>query len=593
ETKLGAIIRNANVTPEDKAEVVQRVGKCVAMDLIDSSVDPAHVDRTASVVDCMIEGILSDPLIAASLLEMAGHERSTASHMFVVATLAVMLGAEVFGPDKETLEELGFAGMLHDVGKLSIGAEVLNKTEPLTRAELELVHQHPIESVRLIGENPQVSAIARQVILQHHERIDGHGYPLGLDGSILLPQSKLLSIVDSFHAMIGHRSYRMPLTPSEANRVLATQAGRQFDAEMMACWTDLFKRSWTTRAAERVRKSIIPRDEISARYEHRPVPTAPRNVVHRPPRYGCYGHASVQCVYAGRLVDATAAPDEFGALTHDVSRGGLCIYAAHPMYRGEVVRVKIDMNGKGVWVDSVVAWCRRQEACVYRIGLRFTARIAESQCREPSPVRSIAELRNARAPTHARTSDPTEQVDSDKPNPQVTAPVHEPADNALEALVEIESMRKVGPDAQNTTITLAMSGDSRVRLKAVDVLAGIDTKAARRTIVSLLDDKTPDVRERAAIIAGTLQIQEAVGPLRKLLDDPVVRVALRAAGALGRLDDRSGLQLVARVLSGDCPETRLAAHTLGEITRHRFAANQQGIESARRYLNAKKAALVG
>ena len=593
EAKLGAIIHNPNVTTNDKAEVVHRVGTCVARDLIDSSVDAEHLNRASTVVDCMITGVLTEPLIAASLLEMAGHERSTASHMFVVATLGVMLGAEVFGPDKETLQGLGFAGMLHDIGKLSIGAEVLNKTQPLTREELELVHQHPIESVRLIGENACVTPMVRQMILQHHERIDGRGYPLGLDGNALLPESKLLSIVDSFHAMIGHRSYRMPLTPCEANRVLATQAGQQFDADLMACWAEVFKRAWTSEAAERTRKALITPDEVSARYEHLPTPPAPKNVVQRPPRFACHGRASVQCIYAGRLIDATAVPDEFGALAHDVSRSGLCIYAAHPMYRGETVRVKIGMNDDNVWLDTVVAWCRRQDACVYRIGLRFVARITESQIREPAAVKTMGELAVSHRTPRARTPDPTDQEHTHKaqqgPNRETAGKTR---DTALSALAAIESMRKVGGEAQNTAIILAMSGDAAVRLKAVDVLAGINTRATRNAVASLVGDVNADVRERAAVISGTFRVPEAISPLHGLLGDSVTRIALRAAGALGKLGDNSGLSLVARILQSDCPETRLAAHTFGEITGHRFAANREGVEAARRYLAARKSILI-
>ncbi len=591
EDNLGAILRNVNVTSQDKAEVVQRVGACVARDLIHYSPDAQHLERASTVVDCMIGSVLTDPLIAASLLEMAGHERSTASHMFVVATLAVLLGGEVFGPDPETLQGLGFGGMLHDIGKLSIGPEILNKTEPLTRGELELVHQHPIESVRLIEENPHVTPLVRQIILQHHERIDGRGYPLGLDGSALPPESKLLAIVDSFHAMIGHRSYRAPLTPCEANRVLETQAGRQFDEELMACWIELFNRSWTPEAAQRTRKALVEPDELSSRYEHRPAPPAPRNALQRPPRFACRGKTSVQCIYAGRLIDVTTAPDEFAALAHDVSRGGVCIYTAHPMYRGEIVRIKIGVDDCGTWLESVVAWCRRQDACVYRIGLRFVSRIAEARIREPSAVKTLAELQGTSNPPGASAPGPSGQKHNHKREVPTGGGVGKPRDTALNALAAIESMRKVSGDAQNTAITLAMSGDAAVRLKAVDVLAGLGTREARSALVSLLRDSNLEVRERAVVLAGAYTLPDALEPLRGLLSDSVTRIALRAAGAMGRLGDTSGLRLVARILHSDCPETRLAAHTLGEITGHRFAANREGVESARRYLDAKKSVL--
>ncbi|MBU0719392.1 MAG: HEAT repeat domain-containing protein, partial [Planctomycetes bacterium] len=81
---------------------------------------------------------------------------------------------------------------------------------------------------------------------------------------------------------------------------------------------------------------------------------------------------------------------------------------------------------------------------------------------------------------------------------------------------------------------------------------------------------------------------ESADTLRELLHDPVERVALRAAGALGKLGDCSGLPLIETMLQDDGPAARLAAAALGDVTGHRFSANREGVESARRYLDAKK-----
>jgi len=591
EVKLNDIIANPRVTPEDKAQVVQSVGTCVARDLIQSSVNAEHVGRASTVLDCMINCVLSDPVIAASLLEMAGHERSTASHMFVVANLAVMLGAEVFGSDIETLKDLGFAGMLHDVGKLSIGPEVLNKSTPLTPAELDLVHQHPIESVRLIGDNQGVSCAVRQMILQHHERVDGRGYPLGLNGDELLAGSKLLSIVDSFHAMIGHRSYRRPLTPSDAISVLATQAGKQFDANLFVYWQGLFERSWSEDATRRLREHLASPHELSSRHEHRPTPIAQRELLQRPPRFACHGKTVVQCVYAGRLTDATAAPEEFAALAHDVSRGGLCIYTAHPMYRGEIVHVRVKINDRHFWVRSSVAWCRRQDACAFRIGLRFATRIGDSQVDDPCDVETMTDLRHVRnVACRARLTGHSVQPPGSSSQNQT--PAKDKHDSALNALDAIATTKRDDSQAVGTAITLAMSEDHTVRLKAIEVLAGIGTTPARETVVSMLHDVNPAVRAQAASVVGMLKIYAAIGPLRNLLHDSTKAVALRAAGALGRLGDKSGMRLVSGILNDAGPENRLAAQVFGDITGHRFSANREGVAAARRYLAAKKAVLL-
>ena len=587
EARLADILNNPNVAPGDKAEIVHCTGTTIAQDLIKDSVSSASLERTSMVVDNMIGCVLNDPIVAAYLLQMTGHERSTASHMFVVSTLAVMLGAAAFGPDHELLQSLGFAGMLHDLGKLSLAGEVLNKPTPLTREETLLVQQHPIESVRLIGDDPHVSQAARQMILQHHERVDGRGYPLGVSGAELTSGSRVLSIVDSFHAMIGLRAYRAPLLPPDANRVLATQAGRQFDADLLAIWQELFERYWTESAHVGKLEVCFEADEVSPRHEHRPTLPVPKIIQQRPTRFACKGNTMVLCSYAGRLINVSAAPDEFGALVHDVSRTGLCIYTAHPMYRGEIVQVQMRVDNEPVWLRSTVAWCRQQDANSYRIGLRFLKRVSETQANEPTSVLTMEDMADTATTTEKTKETNTPTIPKSVPREST----REKCTSAMATLIGIAAMRRPTAAAQRTVVTLAMSGDLQIRLKAVEVLMGVGTKMTREALTTLLHDANPEVRERAVIAVGTTRVTEATTTLRKLLRDPVESVALRAAGALGKLGDTRGLGLVERMLEADGPRARLAAQVVGEITGHRFSANREGVQAARRYLMAKKAVL--
>lgn len=588
ENKLREIVANPHITPADKAEIVHSTGTTVARDITNGPVESDDLARASNLVDGMIGCVLGDERIAARLLQMADHERTTASHMFVVGTLAVMLGAQVYGDDQEMLKELGIAGMLHDLGKLSIDSTILNKDSPLTREELALLHQHPIESVRLIGDDPQVSPLARHMILQHHERVDGQGYPIGVSGTDLLRGSRLLCIVDSFHALIGRRCYRASVTPIDANRVLSTQANRQFDADLLACWTALCERHRPQAGGERKVAAPSPgENQIAARQEHRAVPPTPRVTIQRPTRYACKGSTTVQCIYAGRLREANETPGEFSALVHDVSRRGICIYTAHPMYRGEVINVQLQTNAGRTWVRSVVAWSRQQDDNVYRTGLKFAQRISESERESPVGVRDLPSMgaglidavRPARQP-----EGPALVVSPAEPAP-------DKHDSALKVLAEIAATKRPNASAQRTVITLAMSSDVDIRLEVVGVLMNMRSKAARDTLASMLKDDDNEVRRKAIAAVGAKQVVEAIAPLKEMLRDPSGAIALEAAGALGQLGDSSGLPMVSRVLYEEGPNARLAARTLGDIFGQRFAATREGVKAARRYLAAKKSLL--
>jgi|GEM_PF-1750533 len=586
EKRFRDILRDPSVGPTDKAAIIQTTATAVADDYVRQPVSEVGTERASTMVDGMVESVLEDPLVAAYLVQMAGHERSTASHMFAVSTLAIVLGSRVYGPDADMLRMLAFAGLFHDLGKLSIDPEILNKQTPLTRPEVEIIHQHPIESVRLIGDAPHILQPTRQMILQHHERIDGRGYPLGIGGTGILLGTRILSIVDSFHAMIGPRSYRAALDPPEANAVLATQAGRQFDSDLLNIWMDLFDRCWNEEGLGLNKTCSAEEDELSTRHEHRPKPPVPKIVHQRSTRFACRGHTIVQCVYAGRLSNVTAAPNEFGAPVFDVSRTGLCIHAAHPMYRGEIIHVRINLQGEVVWVRGQVAWCRQDSVDTYRIGVRFTGRISDNEKDAPTEVANLIELsRPLGVKVKKDGKDPTKTANPVLHNRE---PVTDKNESAMKTLAGIASMRRPNVEAQRKAVILAMSGDSKVRLKAVDVLLGINTRTTREAMVALLKDPNPQVREAVVQAVGTANMTEAIGALQDLLRDEVDSIGLSAAGALGKLGDESGMRLVAERLHEDGPVARLAARALSDITGHRFPANREGIKAARRYLEASK-----
>lgn len=585
EHKLEDVVNDPSVPPIEKAGIVQRVGTFVASDLAKSAREQPDLDRTTNLVDNIVSCVLADPIVAGHVLQMSHHERTTASHMCVVSALSVALGAEIFGPDARVLRELGLAGMLHDLGKLAISPDILGKTEPLTPEEWMIIQQHPIESVRLIGENPNANMAVRQIILQHHERVDGRGYPLGLSGDDILLTTKALTIVDTFHAMIGPRSYRAALSPVEANRLLSNHAGRQLDAELIPHWEALFARWWHSQVTtEQSNGATASVSEKVNRNEHRTPPKRPPQPKARPTRFACDGKLLVKCIYAGRLHDTSPARDEFLAPVHDISRGGLCIYASHPMYRGEVINVHVQAGDRKVWASGTVVWCRSQPGNIFKVGLRFVHRLAESDARMKAVVKDM--VTGEHAPTAAG-------------RPVAAMPTRSPGtakrskrDKALDSLAALASMRRVGSEGQRTAIMLSMSADVEVRLKSIEVLTQVATAPAREALSSMLNDVNSNVRAEAAAAVGALRFAPAQGTLRKLLKDRNINVALRAAGALGRLDDASGLPIVLRNLKSDGSASRLAARVFGEIVGHSFGSNMEGVRSARRYADAKYANLV-
>lgn len=579
ESKLTAIIGHSAFSAPEKARLVHKVGAALARDLVQEPEAPVDMSRTTRVIDGVIAGVLNDPLLASHLLSMASHERTVASHMFMVSSLAIMLGNEAFGSDKETLRSLGIAGMLHDLGKLAIAPEVLGKTTPLSPDELQMIEQHPIESIRRIGNDPSVTTEMRQMILQHHERVDGKGYPLGISGQELQVGSRLLAIVDSFHAMIGRRAYRSSMTPADATRVMNSQAGSQFDVDLLQCWNQLFERHWQPGTTFTQLTEASP--QVGSRHEHRA--TAPQRAVHRQRhrRFQLRQPASARCLYAGRLIDTEPEDGTFEIVLLDISRAGCRIRASRPMYRGEVVNLRLRIGQRVTWVRGAVAWCRMQSSGDFRSGIRFLNRVDEDRLQEKIPVLEMTAAISRGAP-EATTILSRSNMAIAESGAVRDEQLNE--EQTLERLEQFATVPQLTPDQERWAIAQTNAATPGIRARAVQAIARSDSRDARSALVARLRDDEPSVREQAIDIVGARQIRKAFGQLESLLDHPSPNIALRAAAALGQMGDRQGLQLVARLLKGSGVEARLAAKALGRIVGHNFPANKEGIAAAQRYL---------
>jgi len=138
---------------------------------------------------------------------------------------------------EEDCESIGFAGILHDIGKIGIQDSILLKPGSLDPAEYEIIKRHPVISDTILQPLGLIEA-ERDIVRHHHERIDGIGYPDQLRGDQISLLSRIVSIADAFDAMISTRSYRKAMSVSEVIRELKMNAGKQFDVHLVNSMVD-------------------------------------------------------------------------------------------------------------------------------------------------------------------------------------------------------------------------------------------------------------------------------------------------------------------------------------------------------------------
>jgi HD-GYP domain-containing protein (c-di-GMP phosphodiesterase class II) len=157
-------------------------------------------------------------------------------HVHRVSDLAVDLGTGVGLPDQD-LDRLALAGVLHDVGKIHLDPNILGKPGPLDDQEFELMRRHP-EMGFAMTRNRLDSKVA-EAILYHHERIDGRGYPFGLEGDNIPILSRIVLVADAFDAMTSVRAYQPALPVEFAVQEIRQNAGTQFDHKVVDIFLEL------------------------------------------------------------------------------------------------------------------------------------------------------------------------------------------------------------------------------------------------------------------------------------------------------------------------------------------------------------------
>jgi putative nucleotidyltransferase with HDIG domain len=166
--------------------------------------------------------------VRSLMVGLGAHDGSTEGHSRRVALLAVQVG-EALGLPAAMLRHLAVGGLLHDIGKLSVAGAILRKPGTLTDEEYAEVKRHPEAGVRLLRELGGFPAEVRALVGEHHERIDGAGYPYGLAGERLAIGPRILAVCDVYDALVSDRVYREAWTSERALALLREQAGTAFD----------------------------------------------------------------------------------------------------------------------------------------------------------------------------------------------------------------------------------------------------------------------------------------------------------------------------------------------------------------------------
>ncbi|NNF95523.1 MAG: HD-GYP domain-containing protein [Halobacteria archaeon] len=189
-------------------------------------------DTARELVGEMADSISRSPNAMLWLTHMKKRDEYTSIHCMNVCILALTFGCTL-GLDKAQLHTLGLGALLHDIGKMKVPLEILNKPGRLTEEEFEVVKSHSMNGYNLLRQKKDMPTEVMKIVRSHHERINGRGYPQGLSGELIDQLTQITSIVDVYDAITSDRCYHDGIAPYEALKNMFEWAGENFNAELV------------------------------------------------------------------------------------------------------------------------------------------------------------------------------------------------------------------------------------------------------------------------------------------------------------------------------------------------------------------------
>ena len=223
----------SSINNEIKNDAINNL-QSLSDNFIDSSKGVQHrdIEEIGGTTTKLIDALADKKDILVNIADIKMYDDYTFHHSLSVAIMSIAIGMEM-GLNKAQLYELGLAGLLHDIGKVSVPIEIINKKGRLTDEEFAIVKMHPVHAANHLRERKLVPENCYLGIIAHHERWDGNGYPFKLSGERIPFYARILAVADVYDALTSNRPYRIPSPPNEALEFIMGGTGTHFDERVV------------------------------------------------------------------------------------------------------------------------------------------------------------------------------------------------------------------------------------------------------------------------------------------------------------------------------------------------------------------------
>lgn len=239
--RLRDVLADKKVKPEERAEAIQMHSVSMMKNLWQNPTGEKIADFKKGVVS-VVDVILSDDATNSQLLKITSYDYNTYIHSVNVGVLALSLAKMLFiKEDRHDMHALGSGFFLHDLGKVNIDEAIINKPGKLNEEEMAIMRRHPSMGFKLLHDTKQISEESRLIVLQHHERHNGTGYPKKLRGEEIHVYGRICSVADVFDALVSKRPYKAQLNLFQALKLMKEEMLDHFHRDVFEKFVLLFK----------------------------------------------------------------------------------------------------------------------------------------------------------------------------------------------------------------------------------------------------------------------------------------------------------------------------------------------------------------
>jgi HD-GYP domain-containing protein (c-di-GMP phosphodiesterase class II) len=229
ENFIGILIEDPLIPLREKSSIIYNCAANVMKDIFADPRSGENLKRTEDITGNIINFALSDQASIPSLLQLISHDYYTFTHCLNMAVYSIGLWQTIYPAKQDCLREFALGCILHDIGKSQIDDAILNKPGKLTTDEFAVMKKHPEYGYKLIAGS--IPAISLDVILHHHEKHDGKGYPSGLKGDRISDYAKIAAITDVYDALTTKRAYAEARDPFKAMRTMKEEMVGHFEQD--------------------------------------------------------------------------------------------------------------------------------------------------------------------------------------------------------------------------------------------------------------------------------------------------------------------------------------------------------------------------